>query len=88
MLETSETVELAVKTEASAEENPLAALGLLYDHLYPRNLQEKLQTILDKMTGLHYHSAARNSPLVRKLKQIVNGAGLSSSMLKRGKWCG
>ena len=74
MLETSETVELAVKTEASAEENPLAALGLLYDHLYPRNLQDKLQTILDKMTGLHYHSAAQNSPLVRKIKQIVNGA--------------
>ena len=67
MLETSQTVELAVKTGASAEENPLAALGLLYDHLYPRNLQENLQTILDKMTGLHYHSAAQNSPLVRKL---------------------
>ena len=64
MLETSETVELAVKTEAPAEENPLAALGLLYDHLYPRNLQEKLQTILDKMTGLHYHSAAQNLSLI------------------------
>ena len=85
MLETSETVELAVKTEAPAEENPLAALGLLYDHLYPRNLQEKLQTILDKMNGLHYHSAAQNSPLVRKLKQIVNGAGFELIYAETGQ---
>lgn len=85
MLETSQTVELAVKTEASAEENPLAALGLLYDHLYPRNLQENLQTILDKMTGLHYHSAAQNSPLVRKLKQIVNGAGFELIYAETGQ---
>ncbi len=26
---------LVLKTEQSAEEDPLAALGLLYDHLYP-----------------------------------------------------
>ncbi|MBA62314.1 MAG: hypothetical protein CMJ76_08095 [Planctomycetaceae bacterium] len=83
--ETPETADLAVKTEPSAEENPLAALGLLYDHLYPRNLRDKLQTILDKMAGLHYHSAAQNSPLVRKLKQIVNGAGFELVYAETGQ---
>lgn len=70
-----ETKEAVLKIEQSAEENPLFALGLLYDHLYPRNLQDKLQTILGNMAGLHYNSAAQNSPLVRKLNQIANGAG-------------
>ena len=27
------------------------------------------------MAALHYHSDAKNSPLIRKLQQIVNGAG-------------
>ena len=82
---TEETAEAVLKTEQSAEEDPLAALGLLYDHLYPRNLREKLQSILDKIAGLHYYSAAQNSPLVRKLKQILNGAGFKLIYAETGQ---
>ena len=73
--ETPKRAETSLKPTFAVQENPLAALGLLYDHLYPRNLQDKLQTILANMAGLNYNSAAQNSPLVSKLKQIINGAG-------------
>ena len=73
--ETPNASELVAKRKSSSVENPLDGFNLLYDQLYPRNLKDKLQTILDEMAGLHYRSAAQNSPLVRKLKQIVNGAG-------------
>jgi len=73
--QTPKRAETSLKTTLAVQENPLAALGLLYDHLYPRNLQDKLQAILGNMAGLNYNSAAQNSPLVSKLKKIINGAG-------------
>ena len=79
------TSETAIQTESSSQENPLAALGLRYDHLYPGNLQDKLQTILANMAGFNYDSAAQNSPLVSKLKQIINGAGFELSHAETGQ---
>ena len=53
----------------------LVAFGELFDHLYPRNLHDKLQNLADGMAGTSFNTAARNSPLVKKFNQVVNGAG-------------
>ena len=83
--ETPKRAETSLKPTLAVQENPLAALGLLYDHLYPRNLRDKLQTILANMAGFNYNSAAQNSPLVSKLKQILNGAGFKLIYAETGQ---
>ena len=54
---------------------PFASVDLLHKQLYPSDIKVQISTTLKRLEGHCYLRAAMNRRLVKKLNQIVRGAG-------------
>lgn len=62
-------------TADTSLEFPFASVDLLHKQLYPSDIEVQISATLNALEGHCYLLAAKNRRLVKKLNQIVRGAG-------------